>query len=135
MPAIHNNISINRPTPIFSPGIRAILFQCTGCHGTGSRSSSRENNSDRMATTANDDAKCTPTFSGFLNATGHSEMWNLMKVGNQSSDWSSSANEKRYTQGTLIGNWNEDQFDVKEIIKPTPLPSQVRYGAIWLVCI
>lgn len=68
---------------------------------------------------------CEPTFSGFLKATGHTEMWDLVEVGDQTSDWSSSTNERSYTRGTLIGNWNEDQFDVKEIVKPAPLPSQV----------
>ena len=42
--------------------------------------------------------------------------------------WKSTTDESGYTPGTLIGNWNEERWDIKELMKVKTLPSQVRYG-------
>ena len=39
--------------------------------------------------------------------------------------WRCTNYETFYTTNTLIGNWNEEQFDIKNMKKSKPLPSQV----------
>ena len=73
-------------------------------------------------------AKYEPTFEGFLKATGHVEMWGDSGVEDtkfQELGWGATTNEGNYSQTTLIGNWSENSFDVKELVKPKTLPSQV----------
>ena len=63
---------------------------------------------------------------GLLKASGLAEIYystedkKLQELG-----WSSNTNEGNYSQTTLIGNWSENSFDVKEMSKRKPLPSQV----------
>ncbi|CAG5131250.1 unnamed protein product [Candidula unifasciata] len=41
--------------------------------------------------------------------------------------WRSTNNEDTYNSGVLVGNYNEERFDLKEIKKMTPLPSQLSH--------
>ena len=40
--------------------------------------------------------------------------------------WRCSTNETGFKSETLIGNWNEERYDIKYLAKKKPLPSQVR---------
>ena len=67
-----------------------------------------------------------PTFKGFLKASGHAEVWDDTDVNKfEQFGWRSTTNESSYSSGTLVGNWNEERFDVKELSNAKPLPSQV----------
>lgn len=59
-------------------------------------------------------------------ATGGGEVWSHtdenMKM--RQFGWRCTNSESLYESGTLIGNWNESRFDLKEIKKNKPLPSQ-----------
>ena len=65
-----------------------------------------------------------PSFQGFMRATGHAEVWEDDKKFQQFG-WRTTTSESAYSTDTLIGNWNEERFDVKKIAKAKPLPSQV----------
>lgn len=39
--------------------------------------------------------------------------------------WRCTTNEDDYSNKTLIGNWNEERYDIQKIVQPKPLPSQV----------
>ena len=68
-----------------------------------------------------------PTFKGFLQASGHAKIWNGTDDKKlQQLSWGTTTNEGCYSTNTaLIGNWNEDRFDIKEMAKSKTLPSQV----------
>ncbi|XP_032057891.1 UPF0686 protein C11orf1 homolog [Aythya fuligula] len=38
--------------------------------------------------------------------------------------WRCTTNEDDYSNKTLIGNWNEERYDIQKIVQPKPLPSQ-----------
>ena len=67
-----------------------------------------------------------PNFSGFTQASGQ---LNLLSESPQEKlntfGWKVTTNEELYTSDTLIGNWNEERFDLKNLRRPKPLPSQV----------
>ena len=65
-----------------------------------------------------------PSFQGFMRATGHAEVWEDDKKFQQFG-WRTTTSESAYSTDTLIGNWNEERFDVQKIAKAKPLPSQV----------
>ena len=62
-----------------------------------------------------------PTFSGFLKASGKAEIWTNTEGNNCQPPWQLL---NTYTSDTLIGNWNEERFDVKELSQTKCLPSQ-----------
>ena len=67
-----------------------------------------------------------PTFHGFLKASGHAEVWDDTDEKKfEQFGWRSTTNESSYSTSTLIGNWNEEKFDIKEMVEGKPLPSQV----------
>ncbi|BFZ14319.1 hypothetical protein BsWGS_17358 [Bradybaena similaris] len=67
-----------------------------------------------------------PTFCSMIrSATGGSEAWShvdenlkMFQYG-----WRTTNNEDTYNAGVLVGNYNEERFDLKEIKKKKPLPS------------
>lgn len=64
-----------------------------------------------------------PSFHGFVKASGQAELWN--GAGGKKEDqfgWRSHTTE--YSSDTLIGNWNEERFDVTRLAQPKCLPSQ-----------
>ncbi|XP_003387083.1 PREDICTED: UPF0686 protein C11orf1 homolog [Amphimedon queenslandica] len=67
-----------------------------------------------------------PSFTGFLKASGQAEVWDdefdMKKF--QQFGWRTTTNESNYSTDTLVGNWNEEKFDVKSLSKAKPLPSQ-----------
>ncbi|XP_053125531.1 UPF0686 protein C11orf1 homolog isoform X1 [Hemicordylus capensis] len=69
-----------------------------------------------------------PHHGCLLQANGHGEVW---------ADWNSTSkffqygwrcttNEDSYSNKTLLGNWNQERYDIRKVLQPKPLPSQ--YG-------
>ena len=66
------------------------------------------------------------TFRGFLKASGHAEVWDdTDKNKFQQFGWRTTTNESGYSHKTLIGNWNEERFDLSKLREAKPLPSDV----------
>ncbi|XP_041910652.1 UPF0686 protein C11orf1 homolog [Arvicola amphibius] len=71
-----------------------------------------------------------PHYGSLIYADGHGEVWtdwNSMSKFFQYG-WRCSTNENSYSNRTLIGNWNQERYDLKNIVKPKPLPSQGAHG-------
>ncbi|XP_054988146.1 uncharacterized protein CFAP68 [Sorex araneus] len=70
-----------------------------------------------------------PHYGSLINADGHAEVWtdwnDISKFFQYG--WRCNTNEDAYSIRTLMGNWNQDRFDIKYIIQPKPLPSQDIY--------
>ena len=68
-----------------------------------------------------------PSFQGFLKASGQAELWDRgAGRGKKSSDqlgWCRT-HTTEYSSDTLIGNWNEERFDVTKLAQSKCLPSQ-----------
>ncbi|XP_076781276.1 cilia- and flagella-associated protein 68 isoform X3 [Arvicanthis niloticus] len=67
-----------------------------------------------------------PHYGSLIYADGHGEMWtdwNDMSKFFQYG-WRCTTNENSYSDRTLVGNWNQERYDLKNIVKPKPLPSQ-----------
>lgn len=68
-----------------------------------------------------------PAFRGFSKVSGYAEIWDETDTKKlEQSGWRTGTNENAYSTDTLIGNWNEQRFDVTYISKRRSLPSQVR---------
>lgn len=67
-----------------------------------------------------------PGFRGFSKVSGYAEIWDETDTKKlEQSGWRTGTNESAYSTDTLIGNWNEQRFDVTYISKRRSLPSQV----------
>ncbi|KAM7085124.1 cilia- and flagella-associated protein 68 isoform 1-T1 [Molossus nigricans] len=67
-----------------------------------------------------------PHYGSLINADGHAEVWtdwNDMSKFFQYG-WRCTTNENAYSNHTLMGNWNQERYDLKNIMQPKPLPSQ-----------
>lgn len=67
-----------------------------------------------------------PHYGSLINADGHAEVWtdwNDMSKFFQYG-WRCNTNEDAYSNRTLMGNWNQERYDLKNIVQPKPLPSQ-----------
>ncbi|XP_007934745.2 UPF0686 protein C11orf1 homolog [Orycteropus afer afer] len=67
-----------------------------------------------------------PHCGSLINADGHAEVWtdwNDMSKFFQYG-WRCTTNENSYSNHTLVGNWNQERYDLKNIVQPKPLPSQ-----------
>ncbi|KAM9658503.1 cilia- and flagella-associated protein 68 isoform 2-T2 [Trichechus inunguis] len=65
-------------------------------------------------------------YGSLINADGHAEVWtdwNDMSKFFQYG-WRCTTNENSYSNRTLMGNWNQERYDLKNIVQPKPLPSQ-----------
>lgn len=64
-------------------------------------------------------------FRGFLKASGQAEVWDdTDKKKFDQFGWRTRTTESAYSSDTLIGNWNEERFDVSKLAQPKRLPSQ-----------
>ncbi|XP_049634375.1 UPF0686 protein C11orf1 homolog [Suncus etruscus] len=67
-----------------------------------------------------------PHYGSLIHANGHAEVWtdwnDISKFFQYG--WRCNTNENAYSIQTLMGNWNQDRFDLKYIMQPKPLPSQ-----------
>lgn len=71
-----------------------------------------------------------PDFCSMIRgATGGGEVWSHTdeKLKMKQYGWRCTTNENVYGTGTLIGNYNEERFDLKEVKKNKPLSSQVKH--------
>lgn len=67
-------------------------------------------------------------FVSELRATGHGEVWDHTDEKKlQQFGWRCTNTESSYNTSTLIGNWNEQRFDINRISKPKPIPSQYNH--------
>ena len=68
-----------------------------------------------------------PSFQGFLKASGQAELWDRGAGGGKKSGdqlgWCRT-HTTEYSSDTLIGNWNEERFDVTKLAQSKCLPSQ-----------
>ncbi|KAF6102339.1 hypothetical protein HJG60_001633 [Phyllostomus discolor] len=67
-----------------------------------------------------------PHYGSLINADGHAEVWtdwNDMSKFFQYG-WRCTTNENAYSNHTLMGNWNQERYDLRNIVQPKPLPSQ-----------
>uniref|UniRef100_H3BHK3 Cilia and flagella associated protein 68 n=1 Tax=Latimeria chalumnae TaxID=7897 RepID=H3BHK3_LATCH len=62
-------------------------------------------------------------FRSMIRASGYAEVWNESNKFNQYG-WKCATYEDQYSNDTLIGNWNEERFDIKKLVQRKPLPSQ-----------
>ncbi|XP_017738723.1 PREDICTED: UPF0686 protein C11orf1 homolog isoform X4 [Rhinopithecus bieti] len=67
-----------------------------------------------------------PHCGSIINADGHGEVWtdwnNMSKFFQYG--WRCTTNENAYSNRTLMGNWNQERYDLRNIVQPKPLPSQ-----------
>lgn len=67
-----------------------------------------------------------PHCGSIINADGHGEVWtdwnNMSKFFQYG--WRCTTNENAYSNHTLMGNWNQERYDLRNIVQPKPLPSQ-----------
>ncbi|XP_025212140.1 UPF0686 protein C11orf1 homolog isoform X1 [Theropithecus gelada] len=67
-----------------------------------------------------------PHCGSIINADGHGEVWtdwnNMSKFFQYG--WRCTTNENAYSNHTLMGNWNQERYDLRNIMQPKPLPSQ-----------
>lgn len=66
------------------------------------------------------------SFLSELRATGHGEVWDHTDRNKfRQFGWRCTTNETAYSNDTLIGNWNEQRFDIRRMFRPEPIPSPV----------
>ncbi|XP_060229682.1 cilia- and flagella-associated protein 68 isoform X2 [Meriones unguiculatus] len=67
-----------------------------------------------------------PHYGSLLHADGHGEVWTDWNKSSKFSQygWRCNTNENSYSIRTLMGNWNQERYDLKNIVTPKPLPSQ-----------
>lgn len=66
-------------------------------------------------------------FSNNLKADGHGEVWVDMRPETKFKQygWRCTTKEDSYSNRTLIGNWNQERYDLCKLEERKPLPSQV----------
>uniref|UniRef100_A0A8C3TJC7 Chromosome 11 open reading frame 1 n=1 Tax=Chelydra serpentina TaxID=8475 RepID=A0A8C3TJC7_CHESE len=67
-----------------------------------------------------------PHHGSLIHATGHAEVWTDWNSTSKFSQygWRCTTNEDAYSNKTLMGNWNQERYDIRKIAQPKPLPSQ-----------
>uniref|UniRef100_A0A673U280 Chromosome 11 open reading frame 1 n=1 Tax=Suricata suricatta TaxID=37032 RepID=A0A673U280_SURSU len=67
-----------------------------------------------------------PHYGSIINADGHAEVWTDWNSVSKffQYGWRCTTNENAYSNRTLMGNWNQERFDLRNIVQPKPLPSQ-----------
>ncbi|XP_053307696.1 UPF0686 protein C11orf1 homolog [Spea bombifrons] len=67
-----------------------------------------------------------PCYGSLLHADGHGEVW--MDHGPFSKfkqyGWRCTTKEDSYSNKTLMGNWNEERYDLRKLKERKPMPSQ-----------
>ncbi|XP_007422668.1 UPF0686 protein C11orf1 homolog isoform X2 [Python bivittatus] len=67
-----------------------------------------------------------PHHGCLLRANGHGEIWTDWNSTSKffQYGWRCTTNEDSYTNKTLLGNWNEERYDIQKRKQLKPLPSQ-----------
>ncbi|KAM9299400.1 cilia- and flagella-associated protein 68 [Gastrophryne carolinensis] len=65
-------------------------------------------------------------YSSDLKATGHGEVWLDYGPGAKFKQygWRCTTKEDSYSNKTLLGNWNQERYDLQKLEERKPLPSQ-----------
>ncbi|KAM4652356.1 cilia- and flagella-associated protein 68 [Discoglossus pictus] len=69
-----------------------------------------------------------PHYTSALEADGHGEVWVDINPYSKFKQygWRCTTNEDSYSNKTLMGNWNQERYDLNKVQERKPLPSQ--YG-------
>ncbi|CAM9864325.1 unnamed protein product [Bubo scandiacus] len=61
-----------------------------------------------------------------MHATGCGELWMVWDTTSKLHQYGCrcTTNENDYSTKTVMGNWNEERYDIQRIVQPKPLPSQ-----------
>ncbi|XP_021093566.1 UPF0686 protein C11orf1 homolog isoform X2 [Heterocephalus glaber] len=64
-----------------------------------------------------------------INADGHGKVWTDWNDASKffQYGWRCTTNENSYCNRTLMGNWNQERYDLRNIVQPKPLPSQFQH--------
>ncbi|KAM4702981.1 cilia- and flagella-associated protein 68 [Rhinophrynus dorsalis] len=67
-----------------------------------------------------------PPHGSVLQADGHGEVWSDSGLESKFKQygWRCTTNEDSYSNKTLMGNWNQERFDLRKLEERKPLPSQ-----------
>nr|XP_012325982.1 uncharacterized protein LOC105729625 isoform X3 [Aotus nancymaae]XP_012325983.1 uncharacterized protein LOC105729625 isoform X3 [Aotus nancymaae] len=67
-----------------------------------------------------------PHCGSLINADGHGEVWTDWNSTSKffQYGWRCTTNENTYSNCTLMGNWNQERYDLRNVVQPKPLPSQ-----------
>ncbi|XP_003923770.1 cilia- and flagella-associated protein 68 isoform X1 [Saimiri boliviensis] len=67
-----------------------------------------------------------PHCGSLINADGHGEVWTDWNSTSKffQYGWRCTTNENTYSNRTLMGNWNQERYDLRNVVQPKPLPSQ-----------
>ncbi|KAK2148514.1 hypothetical protein LSH36_492g02002 [Paralvinella palmiformis] len=67
-----------------------------------------------------------PPFCSMVRSSGLAEVWthNHDDLKFRQFGWRCTNQENEFSKDTLVGNWNEERFDIEEQKKAKPLPSQ-----------
>ncbi|XP_032085464.1 UPF0686 protein C11orf1 homolog isoform X1 [Thamnophis elegans] len=70
-----------------------------------------------------------PLHGCLLHADGHGEVWTDWNSTSKffQYGWRCTTNEDMYTSPTLLGNWNEERYDIQKRRQLKPLPSQMAF--------
>uniref|UniRef100_A0A8C5MV40 Uncharacterized protein n=1 Tax=Leptobrachium leishanense TaxID=445787 RepID=A0A8C5MV40_9ANUR len=73
-----------------------------------------------------DRTACTTGSGSLLHADGHGEVWVDSGPGSKFKQygWRCTTKEDSYSNRTLIGNWNQDRYDLSILKERKPMPSQ-----------
>ncbi|XP_046376139.1 UPF0686 protein C11orf1 homolog [Haliotis rufescens] len=74
-------------------------------------------------------AEINPPFRSMVRASGLGEIWthSTDQVKFNQFGWRCTTKENSFANGTLIGNWNEDKFDIRKERQAKSLPSQYNH--------
>ncbi|XP_009005026.1 cilia- and flagella-associated protein 68 isoform X2 [Callithrix jacchus] len=67
-----------------------------------------------------------PHCGSLIHADGHGEVWTDWNSTSKffQYGWRCTTNENTYSNRTLMGNWNQERYDLRNVVQPKPLPSQ-----------
>ena len=73
--------------------------------------------------------RSSPPFMSMVRSSGHGKSWTHHTDAEKFKEfgWKATTQESNYENDTLIGNWNEERFDIDKLRHESPLPSQVIY--------
>ncbi|XP_063292100.1 cilia- and flagella-associated protein 68 [Pelobates fuscus] len=67
-----------------------------------------------------------PGYGSLINSDGHGEVWMDIDPSSKFKQygWRCTTNEDSYSNKTLLGNWNQDRYDLCKLKERKPMPSQ-----------
>ncbi|XP_041373764.1 UPF0686 protein C11orf1 homolog [Gigantopelta aegis] len=73
--------------------------------------------------------RLSPPFMSMVRSSGHGQTWTHHTDAEKFNEfgWRSTTNESNFENKTLVGNWNEERFDIEERKQGVQLPSQYNH--------